>query len=94
MANFPETNILLNPLDDNNKKRLENVKTYLEVKAKPYHQNTSDPYKKEFHYFGGDYSVFINELLSKADIRIVASSGDRLTYTKKDIEKVLNETKL
>lgn len=91
MTDFPSTNILIAPLDDKSIKRLEEIKTYMEINGNPYHQNNCNPNKKEFHYFMGNSIVFIEEFKNKADINIVAYEENNLNSMKTNIEKIINE---
>jgi hypothetical protein len=91
MVNYPSTNILISPLDDKNKKRLEEIKTFLENRGSSYSQNTDNLNRIEHHYFMGTSVVRISTLVKKADIKIVSLGEPYLSNLKKDIEQILDE---
>jgi hypothetical protein len=89
MAIYPSTNIFVNLLDPRSVRNLEEVKTYLEIKGKPYHQNCNNQEIKEFHYFCGNSAVFIKQFEKRANIDIFASDDDIKSSMKTSIEEIL-----
>jgi hypothetical protein len=94
MVRYPETNILIKPLDDKAIKCLNEIKTYLEINGTAYSQHSDNidrPTRMEYHYFMGTSAVRIMEFSRRVDIKIVALGESYLHNIKKNIEKILNE---
>jgi hypothetical protein len=95
MVKYPETNILISPLNGLNsevRKRLSEIQTYLEINGTNYSQSSNNidrPTRDKSHYFMGNSVVEITTFTNKVNIKIIARDDGLLLGMKRSIEKLL-----
>ena len=87
---YPKTNIFL---DNKYEFGLPTLYNELNLVGTPWHQNTDNPKRKEFHYFFQNTSIVISEYEKKANIKIISSHELFLTNMRSKIEKILKESR-
>lgn len=96
MVKYPEADLTISKLDEDNKSRehLNEINTYLETNGTLYsetYDNVDRPRRTEKHYFMGTSVVRIMTFNKRADIKIIASGKRVLNRMKATIENILDE---